>query len=67
MNGFKNLSSITAGTSAMLSSKVFKKIAPYVLFINKMFYLIFIDLQNVGVISAAPWIKQSSTLNFSRF
>ena len=43
----------------MLSLKVFKK-ASCVLFINKriflctLFRLIFIDLQNVGVISAAP-------------
>jgi len=66
--------------------KVFeKKIASYVLFINKeflctLFRFIFIDLQNVGVISAAPcilslnvihtikiiWNTQAVNITFSR-
>ena len=64
VNGFKSVSSITAGTWAMLSLKVFENncticaFYKWKNFLCTLFRLIFIDLQNVGVISAAPCIIQ---------
>jgi len=40
VNGFKIVSSITAATWAMLSLKVFEKMASYVLFINKRIFCV---------------------------